>query len=57
MEKYIYKFSSWSVLVDALNLKDLSAHAVDITISEEDDFYSEVNQKHLKKAIKRLEGE
>lgn len=28
----------------------------DITVPEEDDFYSDVNQKHLKKAIKRLEG-
>ena len=28
----------------------------DITVPDEDPFYSEANQKHLKKAIKRLEG-
>ncbi len=28
----------------------------DITVPVEEPFYSEVNQKHLKKAIKRLEG-
>lgn len=28
----------------------------DITVPDEDAFYSDANQKHLKKAIKRLEG-
>ncbi len=28
----------------------------DITVPDEDAFYAETNQKHLKKAIKRLEG-
>ena len=28
----------------------------DITVPDEDAFYAEANQKHLKKAIKRLEG-